>query len=89
MPAIVYQRVSGDHPVAQDGASGPNGIRMQLDLWGQTYDAVASLRGLVIEALNGKTSLELQGVFSETDADLYDDEVKLHRASLDFMAFEA
>jgi len=88
VPAIVYQRITGDHPVDQDGGGGADAVRVQLDLWSQTYDTTADLRQKVLTALNGFAGAGLQGVFSESETDLYDDEVKLHRISMDFMAFE-
>jgi hypothetical protein len=88
-PAIVYQRVTGDHPVNQDGAGGPDRVRVQVDLWAPTFDAVASLRDKVLAALNGKSSVDLQGVFSESEQGTYDDEVKLHRSSMDFYVYES
>jgi len=89
LPAIVYQRVTVLSAVDQDGNDDVVGVRLQLDLWAQTFDALASLRALVSAALNGATSPDLQGVFSESEQDMYDSEVKLYRTSMDFMAFEA
>jgi hypothetical protein len=92
-PSIVYNRISaiGDHTMA--GASGLARVRMQIDAYAPLHDDANSLADLVKLALDGYSglmgSVDVQGVFFETERDDYQPDVDLHRVSRDYtMVFE-
>jgi len=88
LPAISYQRISGDRVHSTDGASGLARIQFQIDVWGSTYGSVDALFEAVRKRLDGYRgavgAIVTQGIFLERERDMYDDEAELYRRSADF-----
>lgn len=95
--SIVYLRVSnvGDHIM-----SGPTRIarpRFQIDCWAGTPGAASDLANLVKERLDGyqgpmpygsaspQLSVEVLGIFFQSERDGYDSDNELYSASRDYM----
>lgn len=88
-PVVTYQRVSGVRIRGLGGPHGTSEARIQFDVWGQTYVQVKAVATALRHALDGYAGAmgteTVGGVVLETDRDLYEDDAKLHRASMDFM----
>lgn len=88
-PSIVYNLITETNDHHMQGASGLVMIRMQIDAYAQTHDAAAELALLIKEALDGYSglmgSVTVQGVFADTARTDYQDDVKLHRVSRDYL----
>lgn len=85
LPAISYQRISGNYDADLEGNSGLEQPRIQIDCWGLGYvqakDLAKAVRAAMASATiaaNGFTSLCI------TDADIYDDAANYHGVSIDF-----
>ncbi|OGR95738.1 MAG: hypothetical protein A2V88_15970 [Elusimicrobia bacterium RBG_16_66_12] len=80
LPAITYQRISLVSPVTLDSAIGPERIRLQVDCWALTWDAVRDLAHAVKATLHGFSGIvagqqPLNGVFLDSEADLFEPSV--------------
>jgi hypothetical protein len=53
MPAIVVNRISGTPIYTDDGESGLQTARLELDCWGETYSSAKTVARAVIAALSG------------------------------------
>lgn len=96
-PSIVYQRISalGDHHM--QGASGLTRPRMQISCWAQTADLATQLANLVKARIDGyrgsmlwgenspAEAIVVQGIFFDSERDLYDEALKLHALSRDYL----
>ena len=99
LESIVYSRVSavGDHHM-----QGPSGIgrpRVQIDSWSPTADQASSLSRLVKERIYGfrgfmpygsnspQSTVEVLGIFLDSERDDYDDSASMYRVSMDFFVW--
>lgn len=55
LPALVYQRISMTDGLAQDGTTGPQRPRIQLDAYARTQREVESVQDAIREAVHGQT----------------------------------
>lgn len=96
-PSVVYQRISGlgDHHMA--GASGLARPRMQVSCWAQSADVATQLANLVKARIDGfrgsmlwgdnspAEAIVVQGIFFDSERDLYDEALKLYALSRDYL----
>lgn len=97
--SIVYNRISGLSGVTSSGREGLSRPRIQIDCWAPTADAASSLADLVKERIDGfkgavqwddnspGNEITVQGVFFDSERDLYDDVVKLYGMSRDYLVW--
>lgn len=95
-PSIVYNRISGLGDQHSEGPSGLSRPRMQIDCWARTAADAASLANLVKDALDGYrgpvqwdddspgNTITIQGVFYDSERDIYDADAKLFGVSRDY-----
>ena len=95
-PAIVYQRISGDHEHAHGTrASGLAMPRYQFDAYADTYTGADNLGEQIRLALQGFSgtisydspaqTMKVWAIFAESDHDIgFDDKTELYRRSFDF-----
>ena len=81
LPAITYSRISGGQVNSLSGYSGLEQPRIQVDAWATTHVVVKELRDAVHAAMNGATTFR---ALLESDMDLYEDDTKIYRISMDF-----
>lgn len=87
VPRIVLTVISGADGVTQDGASGLNEARVQVDCYAETYGGAVTLRGGVVAALHGWKSAPVMGAFKINERDFPPDTAAgevLARISIDF-----
>lgn len=96
-PSIVYQRISGQGDHHMQGPSGLNRIRMQIDCWASSADIANDLANRVKSRIDGfrgsmtwgdaspEDAIVVQGIFFDSERDLYDDAVKLYAVSRDYL----
>lgn len=90
--AITYQVISGDSTYTQDGDSGLDRPRIQIDVWDPSYEKSVEVGNLVKDRLSGfkgtVSGIEIQGIFRDSWRDLddvlADGITKLYRRSQDF-----
>lgn len=91
LPAITYFKVSGRRVHSSTQALRLSGPRIQIDCWALTYAAAHALAELVrkrIDAYRGAMgSQDVQGVFFETERDLYEPDPKQFRVSRDYFVW--
>jgi hypothetical protein len=91
MPAVTYQRISRLTPITHDGLRGPSRARVQVDSWAEVYTETKVLAKAVEDALLRMRGLvaghHVQGVFFDSDQDLYEPDVKLHRVRADYFVW--
>lgn len=90
LPAITYQRVSGDRAANYSGASGRARPRFQIDCWADDYDGAKDLADKVRLCLDGykgdiNTETDVGGIHLEGDRDIYEDNTDIVRVTMDFM----
>jgi hypothetical protein len=78
LPAITYQRVSGNRVQSLKGVNSLSHPRIQYDCWAESYTDVKDLAEKLINALN-----DYSGVIFYNDRDLYEQDVELYRVSID------
>lgn len=83
-PAITYTRISGGQVNSLTGYSNLESPRIQIDVWGDNYSDVKSLAAAVHTAMGAATTF---GALLESDQDLYEDDVKIHRVCMDFIVW--
>lgn len=84
-PFVVYSRVAGTPSnTLNDGRSIINS-RFQIDCYERTYSGVQSLRSAVMGALD---AWALRPVLL-TETDVFDDDVKLHRALIEISVWHS
>lgn len=80
-PYIVFAKIVGVPVNHLGGTDGTKNTRFQLDAWAADADAAEALMNSIKAAFE-----PFEGVYVQIgdNPDLYDDDVKLHRASTDF-----
>ena len=83
-PWIVYLVVSDVPELSFTGTADTTmrAARVQFDCYAQTYDMAQSIAAAVDAVVSAMTSPQLSA-FREVTRDSYDNEAKLHRASMD------
>ena len=88
-PSLVYNRVSGLGSHHMQGPSGLSRPRYQIDAYAQTPDEANALADLVKFHLDGfqglMGSVNVQGVFFDTEREDYQADVNLFRVSRDYI----
>ncbi len=88
LPAMTYQRISGERVHTADGAHGLNRARIQFDAWATTYLVAESVFEALrkrLDAFRGAAGASIiQGAFVDSERDLYESEPKLYRNTSDF-----
>ena len=92
-PSIVYQRITGLGDHHMQGPSGLTRPRFQIDAYAQTPDDATRLADLVKARLDGyrgpmtagSETVAVQGVFFDTERELYDGDLELYRISRDYL----
>lgn len=93
--SVVYTRISGVGDHHMTGPSGLNRPRIQIGAWSKTADGAASLADLVKQCIDGHSgamgaggiAVDVQGVFFDSERDLYDDGAKLHGVIRDYFVW--
>jgi len=83
-PAIVYSRIANVPYNTIVSASTLDQVRVQIDIYANTYSAAKTLSASVrtaMEAASFKATLQ-------TDQDLYEPDVKVYRVSQDFYVWD-
>lgn len=78
LPAITYQRVSGERDRSLTGLNSLSHPRIQFDCWAETYAEAKTLGEEVISALN-----DYPGVVFYGDRDLHEPSLGIYRVSID------
>ena len=96
LPAITYQRISGERAHCLGGPSGRARPRFQIDCWAEDYDGAKDLSDKVRKCLDGfkgdiNTESNVGGISLDGDRDIYEEEIDIPRISMDFIIphFEA
>ncbi len=95
LPAISFQKVSGEPDRTHQGSNGLDQSRIQVDAWSQTYEQAKDLGKAIRSALEdsrGLTSgtnilgsgLESDNDFFEPDRPTQDSEERIYRVSADY-----
>lgn len=88
-PAVTYTLLTGDRTHSMDGPSGLASPSFQVDSWASTYSSVKDLASKVRIALDGLkgtvSSVEILGVFIQSEKDLYDGTNSVYRVSSVFI----
>lgn len=80
-PFMVYQLIAGVPQSDFDGASNLTNSRYQVDCYSRTKSTADTLAASVRSAMNGASLFESVCVLQQ---DLYEDEPRLYRVSMDF-----
>lgn len=100
-PSVVYNRISGNSDYHSQGSSGLVVTRMQIDAWAKTTDEAARVADIVKDRIDGlrgevsfgsespQESIEVRGVFHESEREDYDAEANMYRMSRDFTVWYA
>lgn len=86
-PNAVMYRIDGVPNNTLAGSGGKSRVRVQIDVYGQTYAATKAAAAAVVSALRasgGSPSTGLDGALQLSDQDFYDAQVNLHRTSMDW-----
>jgi len=96
LPAITYQRISGERAHCLNGPSGRARPRFQIDCWAEDYDGAKDLSDKVRLCLDGfkgdiNTESDVGGITLEGDRDIWEEDIKIYRITMDFIIphFEA
>ena len=81
-PAVTYRVVSGGRVNSLTGYSGLSNPQVYIDCFSTSYSQVLSVSTAIIEAITGST--RFKAVLSDNPVDEYDDEISVHRRTLDF-----
>jgi hypothetical protein len=97
--SLVYNLISEFDIYKMDGPSGLVSARYQIDAWSQSADSAMTLANLVKEQLGGFAGLitldpplgtvNVQGIFSVTGRDDWDEGVLMYRVSRDYYVWYA
>lgn len=79
-PYIIFQVISNVPDVSLDGPTGLSRRRVQVDAYGDTYEAVKTLEQQIFAAMAGAAFKTVPLV----SRDLYEQEVKTFRITMDF-----
>jgi len=90
LPAITYQKISGDRAPSYAGASGRTRPRFQVDCWDDNYLDVKDLADKVRKCLDGhkgdiNTESNVGGIHLEGDRDIWEDNIDVFRVTMDFV----
>ncbi len=90
LPAITYQRISGPRTHDTNGPTGRATPRFQVDCWADSYSGVRALAVAVRARLDGAKGTiggeaNVGGIYIDSERDIYEDEIKVYRVSMDFM----
>ena len=77
-PALVYSRISTAAENDLDGHAGLDNCRFQVDCYSEGFTEARTLAAAV------KTAMNAAGHLQAGDRDIYDDDLSLHRVTLDF-----
>ena len=96
-PSIVYSRITGFGDHHMQGASGLTRPRLQIDAWAAAADDATDLADLVKARLDGFSgaltagaeTVEVQGVFFDSEREDYEKDLKLYRISRDYLVWFA
>jgi len=94
LPAISYQRISGDRAKDISGSIGHAQPRIQVDCWTNSYSDLKDLAEAVRKALDrfqgdlGGGSY-VQHVSLEGETETYEEETEIQRNSLDFVIYHS
>jgi Protein of unknown function (DUF3168) len=95
LPAITYQRISGQTQYTHDGPALAR-PRVQIDCWASDYDTAKSLAAAAAAVLSGfkgiSSGVEIEGVFSAGCREFYEAETRpapLYRVSSDYFIWLA
>lgn len=85
LPAVSYQRISGNHDLDLDGNSGLEQPRIQVDCWALGYVQAKDLAKAVRTAMTSAT-IAANGftALCANDADNHDDAANYYGVSIDF-----
>lgn len=96
LPAITYQRISGERAHCLGGPSGRARPRFQIDCWDDDYEDVKDLANKVRLCMDGfkgdiNTESDVGGIILEADRDIWEEDIKIYRVTMDFIIphFEA
>jgi len=95
LPAITFQRISGERAHCLGGPSGRARPRFQVDCWAdgkfgaEGYDTVKDLADKVRKCLDGfsgdiDTESDVGGIILEGERDIWENEGNLFRVTMDF-----
>ncbi len=92
LPAISYQRVSGDRAKDINGSIGHAQPRIQVDCWTNSYGKLKDLAKAVRQALdrfqgNLGGGSYVQHASLEGEMETYEEETEIQRVSLDFVIY--
>ena len=80
-PYAVYQRISGGQQSGLSGYLTLENPRIQIDVYSTSYSQVKTLADAIQTQMNTSTSFKNTLI---NDTDLYEDELNLHRVTMDF-----
>lgn len=88
-PYVVLRRVSGLSDYHMQGNSGYETNRVQADCYGATYKEAETTARAVKQAIDGRRTADIKGIFLEGERDLPEEDSgavnNLFAVSLDFM----
>lgn len=89
LPAVTYQRISGERIHAMVDDPGLASPRIQVDAWGSTYSSAKAVAAQVIDCLQRWSgvveTVTVQDTYFQGDQDLYDQETERWQVSMDFI----
>ena len=87
-PCVTYQRISSIREQTLSGRVSYCDALYQIDSWSESYDTTASLAAAIFAGLEGfrgiVSTVDIQGILSQNEIDLYEDDVKVFRRSQTF-----
>lgn len=94
LPAIVYNRISGERVQHMQGSSGLASPRIQFDCFAKTYavaKAVAEALRLAIEGFSGTmggvNGPDVNSCLLQSDSDGYEDDLEVYWVSVDYIVW--
>ena len=90
LPAITYQKVSGERAHCLGGPSGRARPRFQIDCWADTYSGVKDLADGVRLCLDGfkgdiNTESDVGGIILTGEYDIWEESIEVFRITMDFI----
>lgn len=94
LPAISYQRITGNRPREMADKTGRVNARFQVDCWAETYSGTSDLAGKVIAALDnhrgtlgtGDAAMDNVGTIETiSERDDFNQGVEVYRVILEFL----
>lgn len=84
-PLIVTHRISGPRRYSQDGDTGLQSPRYQLDIWAKDPDTADEVADIVIEVLSGRSAGGITFTTVIDDRDDHEADTGLYRRIVDVM----